>query len=116
MRYSGSCQCGKVSFDVDMTIDKVISCNCSRCRRLGSLLAFADKDDFTLTSGQDALKEYRFNKHAIHHYFCASCGIQPFAEAVNPKTGKPTVAVNVRSLEGVDPEAFEVMKVDGASM
>jgi hypothetical protein len=48
MKYSGSCQCGKVTFDVDTTIDKVISCNCSRCRRLGSLLAAAKKDNFAL--------------------------------------------------------------------
>lgn len=116
MKYSGSCQCGKVTFDVDTQIDKVISCNCSRCRRLGSLLAFADKDKFTLKSGKDALTEYLFNKHAIHHFFCATCGIEPFAEAVNPKTGKPTMAVNVRCLEGVDPTKFEVMEFDGASM
>lgn len=116
MTYSGSCQCGKVTFDVDMQIDKVVSCNCSRCRRLGSLLAFTDKDKFTLKSGKDALKEYQFNKHVVHHRFCAACGIQPFAEAVNPKTGKPTVAVNVRCLEGVDPDQFEVVKVDGARL
>jgi hypothetical protein len=115
MKYSGSCHCGKVAFDVDMEIDKVMSCNCSRCRRLGSLLAFTDKENFTLKSGEGVLKEYLFNKHAIHHQFCANCGIQPFAEAVHPKTGKPTVAVNVRCLEGVDLEKFEVMKIDGAS-
>ena len=116
MKYSGSCHCGKVAFDVDMEIDKVLSCNCSRCRRLGSLLAFTDKENFTLKSGQDALKEYQFNKHAIHHFFCANCGVQPFAEAMNPKTNKPTIAVNVRTLEGVDPDKFEVMKFDGASV
>jgi len=116
MKYSGSCQCGKVAFDVDMQIDKVLSCNCSRCRRTGSLLAFADKENFTLKSGKDSLTEYLFNKNAIHHQFCATCGVQPFAEAVNPKTGKPTVAVNVRTLEGVDPDKFEVMRFDGASI
>ena len=78
MKYSGSCQCGKVRFDVDMQIDKVISCNCSRCRRLGALLAAADKDKFDLKSGREALSEYQFNKHLIHHRFCATCGIQPF--------------------------------------
>ena len=115
MKYSGSCQCGKVAFDADMEIDKVLSCNCSRCRRLGSLLAFTDKDNFTLKSGQDALKEYQFNKHAIHHYFCSACGIQPYAEGKG-RDGSPMVMVNVRCLEGIDLEKFEVMKFDGASM
>src|SRR5688572_20131577 len=116
MKYSGSCQCGAVTFDVDTTIDKVISCNCSRCRRIGSLLAFAPKENFTLKSGEQELAEYTFNKQVIHHFFCASCGIQPFSNAVNPKTGAPTVAVNVRCLEGVDPDSFEVMKFDGAKL
>ena len=116
MKYSGSCQCGKVAFDVDMTIEKVMSCNCSRCRRLGSLLAFALKENFTLKSGEEELSEYTFNKHVIHHFFCATCGIQPFSNAVNPKTGAPTVAVNVRCLEGVDLDSFEVMKFDGAKL
>jgi hypothetical protein len=97
MKYSGSCQCGKVTFDVDTQIDKVISCNCSRCRRL------------------DALTEYRFNKHVIHHYFCSACGIQPYAEGKG-RDGSDMVMINVRCLEGVDPTKFEVMEFDGASM
>jgi len=39
--YTGSCQCGAVRYEVAADIEKVISCNCSRCRRLGSLLAAA---------------------------------------------------------------------------
>src|SRR3954462_8415099 len=108
MKYSGSCQCGKVTFDVDMQIDKVISCNCSRCRRLGALLAAADKDNFQLKSGKDALSEYRFNQHLIHHRFCATCGIQPLAEGKSPKSGKDMVMINVRCLDGVEPEKFEI--------
>ncbi len=77
--YSGSCQCGTVSFDVTTDIGEVMSCNCSRCGRLGSLLAFVPAQDFKLNSGDSAMKEYQFNKHVIHHLFCATCGIQPFA-------------------------------------
>ena len=39
--YSGGCQCGKVRYEVQMDIGEVLACNCSRCGRLGSLLAFA---------------------------------------------------------------------------
>ncbi len=117
MKYSGSCQCGKVAFDVDMTIEKVMSCNCSRCRRLGSLLAFAPKENFTLKSGRATrLPSITFNKHVIHHFFCCDLRHPAFLQAVNPKTGAPTVAVNVRCLDGVDPESFAVMKFDGAKM
>ena len=112
MKYSGSCQCGKVTFDVDTTIDKVISCNCSRCRRLGSLLAAAKKDDFKLKSGKDAVTRFQFNKHVINHYFCATCGIQPYAEGKG-RDGSDMVMINVRCLDGVDYEALPVKHFDG---
>ena len=115
MKYSGSCQCGKVTFDVDMQIDKVISCNCSRCRRLGSLLAGTKKENFTLKSGKDALTDYKFNKHVINHYFCATCGIQPYAEGKG-RDGSDMVMVNVRCLEGIDLSKLKVTQFDGKSL
>ena len=42
--YSGSCQCGAVAFEADVDISEPVACNCSRCRRLGSVLAFAPRD------------------------------------------------------------------------
>ena len=113
--YSGSCQCGKVTFDVTTDIGEVISCNCSRCRRLGALLAAAQLQDFKLKSGEGALVEYTFNKHAIHHRFCATCGIQPFARGKGPG-GAEMVMVNVRCLEGVEPDSLKVKKFDGKKL
>src|SRR5262245_47610322 len=113
--YSGSCQCGKVAFDVTTDIGEVISCNCSRCGRLGALLAAAQAQDFTLKSDEGALSNYQFNKHVINHYFCATCGIQPFARGKGPG-GAEMVMVNVRCLEGVDPESLKVRKFDGKKL
>ncbi|MBX2805796.1 MAG: GFA family protein [Hyphomicrobiales bacterium] len=113
-RYTGGCQCGAVKYDVELDIKQVVSCNCSRCRRLGSLLAFSPIDAFTLRSGEDATNLYRFNKHVINHLFCATCGIESYAHGVGPG-GVEMVAINVRCLDDVDPDAFEVMKYDGAS-
>lgn len=113
--YTGGCQCGKVRFEVETEIDKVISCNCSRCRRLGSLLGAAAAADFKLLFGEGEMTNFQFNKHVINHYFCRTCGIQSFASGKGPG-GKDMVMVNVRCLDDVDPESFEVMKFDGASM
>ncbi|HKJ60522.1 MAG TPA: GFA family protein [Hyphomicrobiales bacterium] len=114
-KYTGGCQCGNVRYEVELDIDKVISCNCSRCRRLGSLLAFAPKDAFKLTAGEDATTEYKFNKHVINHLFCSACGIESYAHGTRPD-GLEMVAINVRCLDNVDPNQFEFMKYDGASM
>jgi len=113
--YSGGCQCGQVRFEVEAQIDKVISCNCSRCKKTGALLAAADRAGFKLLSGADVENDYQFNKKVIHHPFCATCGIQSYAYGKGPG-GKDMVMLNVRCLDGVDAEAFEVMKYDGRSM
>jgi hypothetical protein len=93
----------------------VISCNCSMCGRSGTLLAFAPADKFTLEQGNDALTDYQFNKHVIHHLFCKVCGIKSFARGVGPG-GKPMAAVNVRCLDGVDLSGLSVKPFDGRSM
>jgi hypothetical protein len=113
--YTGGCQCGKVRYEVSAEIDKVISCNCSRCGKLGSLLAAALASDFKLISGKDAMTDFQFNKHVIHHPFCATCGIQSYAHGKGPG-GAEMVMLNVRCLDGVDAEKFEVMKYDGRSI
>jgi hypothetical protein len=78
-------------------------------------LTFIPASQFTLRTGKDSLTEYRFNKHAIAHQFCNTCGTQAFAYGAMPD-GAPICAVNVRCLEGVDIEALPVQRVDGKSL
>jgi hypothetical protein len=113
--YSGGCQCGKVRFEADMDIKEVISCNCSRCAKVGSLLSAVPKDEFKLVAGEGAMTTYKFNKHVIDHLFCATCGIQTHAQGKGPG-GVEMVMINVRCLDGVDANQFKVMTFDGASM
>ncbi|MCC6648286.1 MAG: GFA family protein [Polyangiaceae bacterium] len=112
--YSGSCHCGAVRFTVNLDLSGVMQCNCSLCRRRGWLLTFVPADAFTLDAGADHLTEYRFNKKKIAHLFCRTCGVQSFGRGDGPD-GKPSVAVNVRCLDGVDLSTLPVKQVDGAS-
>lgn len=113
MIHSGSCHCAAIAFDVEADIKDVISCNCSMCRRKGSLLAFVPRDKLTLKTPESAISTYRFNKQVIQHHFCAVCGISPFAEAEGPNG--PAVAINVRCLPDVDLEALTIRNHDGAN-
>lgn len=114
--YTGGCQCGRVRYEVQLEIGEVLSCNCSRCGRLGSLLAFTPATHFRLTQGEKNLTAYEFNRHVIQHQFCSTCGIQSFAIGKHPKTGEALAAINVRCLDGVDVDQFKVRKVDGRSL
>lgn len=113
--YTGSCHCGQVRFQATTDLARTLSCNCSICSRLGYVLSFIPATQFRLLSGEDALTDYQFNKKRIHHLFCSTCGIHPFARSTGPD-GKETVAVNLRCLEGVDLEALTPQKFDGKSL
>ena len=73
-------------------------------------------ENFKLLSGEGAMTEYQFNKHVIHHLFCATCGIQSFARGKRPSDGAEVVAVNVRCLDGVEPESLKVKHVERAGL
>ena len=114
--YLGSCHCGAVKFAVTMAPpETAYACNCSICRRAGWLLAFVPGSAFAQTAGQDALTDYQFGKQHLHHTFCKVCGVRPFSRG-NDKQGNPTVAVNLRCLEGLVASKLPVQEFDGASL
>lgn len=112
--YTGGCQCGAVRYQVTADLDQTITCNCSRCGKLGSILTFSPAEGFHLVGGENELTEFRFNKHVIHHLFCKTCGIQSFARGTGPD-GREMVAINARCLDGVEPDALKPQKYDGRS-
>ena len=113
--YTGGCQCGKVRYEAQADIGEVITCNCSRCRKVGSLLSAVAMSHFKLLSGENEMTDYQFNKRAIHHPFCKTCGIESYAYGKGPG-GRDMVMLNVRCLDGVDVGQFKVKKFDGASL
>jgi hypothetical protein len=115
MMYKGSCHCGKVAFEVEGAIDSALSCNCSICRRKGSLLFFVPRDSLRLLTPDENVATYTFNQHVIRHRFCRTCGIHPYGEGTDP-SGKPVAAVNIRCLDDVDPAAVPIQYFDGRSL
>jgi hypothetical protein len=113
--YHGGCQCGAVTYRADVDIDNVISCNCSRCKPMGFVLAFTPRGNFELKSGESNLTEFLFNSRTIKHLFCRTCGVESFAYGETPD-GTRMVAINVNCLEGVDSRDLDVKRVDGKSL
>ncbi len=109
---TGSCHCGAVQFQCEGTPTEAYECNCSHCSRKGFLLWFIPRNALTITSGEDALATYTFNRHVIEHRFCRTCGCQPFGLGKGPD-GKETAAVNLRCVEALDLAAVARVPVDG---
>lgn len=115
MIYKGSCHCGRVAFEVEGDLNGAMACNCSMCSRKGSLLWFVARDKLRLMTSEADLGAYTFNKRAIQHRFCNTCGIHPYGEGADPN-GNRMAAINIRCLEGIDLESVPVQKFDGKSL
>ena len=73
-----TCHCGAVEIQVNLKkeIDKLMRCNCSMCKRKGTMVATIDKKDLKIVKGEDKIKIYQFNKKVAKHHFCSECGVQ----------------------------------------
>ena len=110
--YKGSCHCGRVQFEVVTDLDRAVECNCSICTKKGVLHHRVTPEQFTLSSGSDALTLYQFDSKIAKHWFCKYCGIHPFS---NPRAAPAMYSINVRCLDDVDLEKMnlEIKRFDG---
>lgn len=113
MKYSGSCHCGNISFEVEGDIQSLMECNCSICSRKGYLLWFVPKDAVVF-EGRPDMSTYTFNKHIIKHNFCPTCGCAPVGFGSDAK-GNEMAAVNARCLQDIDLSTYAINHHDGRS-
>ncbi len=111
---TGGCHCGAVRYEVTMSLQFTVLCNCSICTKAGYLLAFVPANQFKLLSGEEVLRDYQFHKKVAHHVFCSTCGIHSFSHGTSPD-GKDMRAINLRCLDDIDLESLTFQKIDGRS-
>jgi hypothetical protein len=78
----------------------------------GPAFQFVPPKNFQLRAGEDNLKEYLFNKHAIRHQLCLDCGVDVFARGAKPD-GTEVVALNVSCIDGIELAKLTMTPVDG---
>jgi GNAT superfamily N-acetyltransferase len=108
--YDGGCHCGRVRFRVTAALAPIVRCNCSICRKKGFLHLIVPPERFELLAGREDLTTYEFNTKTAKHQFCRHCGIHPFYV---PRSDPDKISVNVRCLEGVDPDGLTIDPFDG---
>jgi hypothetical protein len=112
----GTCHCGAVEFEVTLPqgLQDLVRCNCSLCKRKGTVMALVLRDNIKILHGENKLKLYQWNTMIAKHYFCGICGIY----AHHQRRSAPTeCGFNIACLEDVDPYAFKDLRiVDGASL
>jgi hypothetical protein len=113
MPYSGSCHCGAVQFVVDHEPAELTTCDCSLCRKKHAVMFAAPAERLTITAGEGALSEYRWNTRVARHFFCSMCGIYVFHRK---RSAPDQYGVNVYCLEGFDPSAYPLRQAEGVGM
>ncbi len=76
-RYTGSCLCGKVLYEINGEICDLLNCHCSDCRKSHGA-AFrtrgaVDANAFTFVGGEEYLSRYE-HKAGEFRSFCSRCG------------------------------------------
>ena len=68
-----TCHCGEIEIKIKLkgNSNDYYRCNCSICKRKGSITTIVDKEDLEIVKGAEKIKCYQFNTKAAKHFFCS---------------------------------------------
>ena len=95
-----TCHCGEVEIQINLrgNIDKLMRCNCSMCKRKGTMVTTINKEDLKIVKGENKIKTYQFNTGVAKHHFCSECGIHTH----NLRRSNPnTFGINVGCIDEI---------------
>ena len=99
MKYTGSCHCNAVKFNIETDLEKVAQCNCTYCKRRNAKMVLEKKEAIEITEGKDNLTLYQFNTNIAKHHFCKKCGIFVYS---NRRFDTNGIAVNLGCIDEID--------------
>ncbi len=105
---TGSCHCGAVTFEVDDTPQRLVSCNCSICRRLAPLWFHTATDNTKLNGETDS---YAWGDKMLAFQRCRTCGCTTH---YLPLDDTRRMAVNVRMSDPEQINDVPIRRFDGA--
>ncbi|KAL4932381.1 GFA family protein [Aspergillus undulatus] len=115
--YNGSCHCGTVKFTFTLRApieeQEVVNCNCSICTKNGYLMVYPKVSETTFNHPEDAVRTYYHATKRFPHFFCVNCGTSVYAKGPE---GTDFMAVNARTIEGIEIEKLKLKPMDGRSL
>jgi hypothetical protein len=106
-----SCHCGavKITVDVEAAPEQLTSCNCSICRRLGTLWAYYPPTKVRVL-GDTAT--YCWGDKSLSLHRCVTCGCVTHWVPVDPAYER--MGVNARLMDPALIAGVRVRRIDGA--
>ena len=106
-----TCHCKKVVIELNLIkgIEDLVRCNCSLCKRRGSIMAKVKLKNLKIKKGQDRLSVYKFGrKRHAEHFFCSICGIYTHHRSY---TNPENYEFNVACIDTVDTFKYKDIRV-----
>jgi hypothetical protein len=111
---TATCHCGAVRIEVPRKPRSLTNCNCSICRRYGTLWAYYKVAEVRVTGGPEATNEYTWGDKTLRFVRCGTCGCithwEPLRMMDDSKMG-----VNARNFEPGALGPIRIRMLDGAS-
>ena len=111
---AATCHCGSVRIEVPRRPRTLTNCNCSICRRYGTLWAYYKADTVRVTAEPGALARYSWGDRDLTFVRCANCGCVSHWEPVR-RTAASRMGVNARNFEPSVIGNVKIQRLDGAS-
>ena len=109
-----SCHCGAVRMQVARRPERLTSCNCSICHRLGTLWAYYRQDEVAFLAGAGTTVPYVQGDRTLEMHHCPTCGCVTHWESLK-KGGAERMAVNARLMAPAEIANVPIRHLDGAS-
>jgi len=109
---TATCHCGAVQMEIAEPPERLTSCNCSICRRLGTLWAYYRPDQVTFRTPSEATAAYLWGDRTLELHHCRNCGCTTHWQGVDKTVER--MGVNARLMAPDVIAAVPVRKLDGA--
>lgn len=106
------CHCGGVHIRVPAAPDTITDCNCSICRRLGTLWAYYPTAEVAIDS-DEGTATYAWGDRSLAFHRCGTCGCTTHWQGLGAYADR--VGVNARLFEPEVWSGLPVRRFDGAA-
>lgn len=108
-----TCHCGAVEIQIPHAPETITNCDCSICRRYGTLWAYYKASEVRITCAPGATRTYAWGKKALYFVRCNICGCITHWEFIHPKRGC-RIGINARNFESAQLGPVRIRRLDGA--
>lgn len=109
----GACHCGAVTLRLPAMPETATRCNCSICRRLGSVWAYFEFGTVHISGHPEHTQAYIQGDRTLRTMRCKTCGCVTHWEPIDPAR-HPRQGVNLNNFPPALLEQVPVRRLDGA--